>query len=82
MSPIAIVVPPVALLPLAIAVLTPVTIVVPLVAMLPPVAIVVPHVAVLPLVVVVPPVTVVVLRRRVARRPCFAASSCRLSPLS
>ncbi len=45
-SPVAVVVPPVALLPLAVAVLTPV-------------AVVVPHVAVLPLAVVVPPVAVV-----------------------
>ena len=45
-SPVTVVVPPVALLPLAVAVLTPV-------------AVVVPHVAVLPLAVVVPPVAVV-----------------------
>jgi hypothetical protein len=64
MLPVAVVVPPVALLPLAVVVLTLV-------------AIVVPHVAVLPLAVVVPPVAVVVLHRRVARRPRFAASSCR-----
>jgi len=68
-SPVTIVVPPVTLLPLAVAVLTPV-------------AVLVPHVAVLPLAVVVPSVAVVMLRRRVARCPCFAASSCRLSPLS
>jgi len=55
-------------------------IVVPLIAVLPPVAVIVPHVAVLPLAIVVPPVAVVVLRRRVARRPRFAASSCRSSP--
>ncbi len=45
-SPVAVVVPPVALLPLAVAVLMPV-------------AVVVPHVTVLPLAVVVPPVAVV-----------------------
>jgi len=50
--------------------------------MLPPVAVVVPHATVLPLAVVVPPVAVVVLRRRVARRPRFAASSCRSLPSS
>ncbi len=117
MSPVAIVVPPVALLPLAIAVLTPVPVVVPhvavlplavvvparrrrraallcrlspsfcravvpLVAVLPPVAVVVPHVAVLPLAVVVPPVAVIMLCRRVARRPRFATSSCRSLPSS
>ena len=46
MSPLAVVVPPVALLPLAVAVLTPV-------------AVVVPYVAVLPLAIVVLPVAVV-----------------------
>jgi hypothetical protein len=61
-SPVAVVVPTVALLPLAVALLTPV-------------AVVVPHVAVLPLAVVVP-------RRRVARRPRFAASLYRLSSSS
>jgi len=55
---------------------------VPLVAVLPPVAVVVPHVAMMPLAVVELNVAVIVLRRRVARCPCFAASSCRLSPLS
>ncbi len=70
-SPVAVVVPPVALLPVA--VLTPVVAVVPHVAILPLARVtrrprfatsVLPHVAVLPLAVVVPPVAVVVPRRR------------------
>ena len=60
MSPVTVVVPPVTLLPLAVAVLMPVTVVVR-------------HVAVLPLAVVVPPIAVVVPRPRVARRPRFSA---------
>ena len=63
MSPVAVIVPQVALLPLAVAVL-------------PPVAVVVPHVAVLPLAVIVPPVAVVVPRRRVTRRLVCPAESC------
>ena len=56
MLPVAVVVPPVTLLPLA-------------TVMLPPVAVVVPHVAVLPLAGVVPPGDFVVPPRCVARRP-------------
>ncbi len=58
MSPVAVIVPPVARLPLAVAVL-------------PPVAVVVPHVAVLPLAIVVPPVAFIVPPRC---RPRFAES--------
>ena len=55
MSPVTVVVPPVTLLPLAVAILMPVTVVVR-------------HVAVLPLAIVVPPIAIVVPRPRVARR--------------
>ena len=63
MSTFAVVVPPVALLPLAVAVL-------------PPVTVYVPHVTMLPLDVVVPLVAVIVSRHHVAHRPHFASSSC------
>jgi len=65
MSPVAVVVPPVALLPLAVAVLTPV-------------AVVVPHVAVLPLPLLCRPSLSPF--RIVVSRPLFATSSCHSSP--
>ena len=77
-SPVAVFVPPVALLPLAVAVLTPVAVVVPHVAVLP-LAVIVPPVAVVLPLAVVPPITVVVPRRRVTRSSPRLAESCTYS---